>query len=452
MQLLQRAKQFLIRDIWTEDVANFAWWHRALVLVLRALALAVRGISRHDLSIWASSLTYITLISLVPFFALVIGLGTQLGVPDKALDSLSESLQEAQFTFLQEALESFKQMDLNALGIISVIVLLWAMVKVLTRVERAFNEVWGVERGRSLARRLSNYISVAVLAPLLVLGGMTLTASMMSSAMVQKIEDVPAAGTLLQAVIGFTPYAANFLALTLLYWLMPNTRVRLSSAFVGAVFAAFLWQVAQKIFFNAQVGISSMGIVYGAFAALPIFLIWVYFSWLIALLGAEICYSVQHAGSYSFERLDHGISPASLEKSALRIAVLLAHRFETGKGAAEADDIAVALGIPARLTNQLLGRLAQRNIVAVLDSGGYQMADSPRRVTASDVVLSLRSDGAALPPRGDVPPGATAEVDEVMGNAIAELDKPLVDLLPVSPADSPDPHPEWPRPSRPSPQ
>ena len=106
MQLISHAKRFLTRDIWIADVAHYTWWHRSLVLVLRALALAIRGITRHDLSIWASSLTYITLISLVPFFALVIGLGTQLGVPDKALDSLSEQLQEAQFTFLQEALES----------------------------------------------------------------------------------------------------------------------------------------------------------------------------------------------------------------------------------------------------------------------------------------------------------------------------------------------------------
>ncbi len=434
MQLISQARRFLTRDIWTADVADYAWWHRSLVLVLRALALAVRGIRRHDLSIWASSLTYITLISLVPFFALVIGLGTQLGVPDKALDSLSEQLQEAQFTFLQEALESFKKMDLKALGIISVIVLLWAMVKVLTRVEKAFNEVWGVERGRSLGRRLSNYISVAVVAPLLVLAAMTLTASTMSSTMVERLEDLPATSWILQTAIRLTPYAANFLALTLLYWLMPNTRVKVRSALVGAVFAAILWQIAQKLFFGAQVGISSLGIVYGAFAALPIFLIWVYFSWLIALLGAEICYSVQHAGSYSFERLDHGISPASLEKAALRIAVLLAHRFETGKGAIEADDISVALGVPARLTNQLLGRLAQRNIVAVLESGGYQMSGSPRRVTAADVVLAIRSEGTALPARGDEPAGAAAQVDEVVGKALGELNRPLVDLLPNSPS------------------
>ncbi len=431
MGLLRRAKRFVVRDIWTADVGKYAWWHRALVLTLRALALAVRGITRHDLSIWASSLTYITMISLVPFLALVIGLGTQLGVPDKALDSLSEQLQESQFTFLQDALDSFKKMDLKALGIIAVIVLLWAMVKVLTRIERAFNSVWGVDRGRSLARRLSNYISVAVIAPLLVLGGMTLTATMDSHAMVQKIENMPGAGWLLETVIRFAPYALNFIALTLLYWLMPNTKVKPGSAFVGAIFAGLLWQVAQKIFIASQVGISSMGLVYGAFAALPIFLIWVYFSWLIALLGAEICYSVQHAGSYSYERLDHGISPASLEKTALRIAVLLAHRFETGKGAMPADDIASTLGVPARMTNQLLSRLAQRKIAAVLESGGYQMSDSPRRVTAADVVLSIRSDGAALPPRGDVPPGAIASVEEVMGNSLAELDKPLVDLLPA---------------------
>lgn len=430
MQLLQRAKRLVTRDIWVADVSKYTWWHRSLVLVLRALALAIRGVTRHDLSIWASSLTYITLISLVPFLALVVGLGTQLGVPDKALDSFSEQLQESQFTFLQDALESFKKMDLKALGIIAVIVLLWAMVKVMTRIERAFNEVWGVERGRSLARRLSNYISVAVIAPLLVLGAMTLTASMMSSAVAERVESIPAGGWLLETAIRILPYASNFIALTLLYWLMPNTKVNLLSAFVGAVFAAVLWQVAQKVFFSAQVGISSMGLVYGAFAALPIFLMWVYFSWMIALLGAEISYSVQHAGAYSYERLDAGISPASLEKTALRIAVLLADRFETGKGPVEADDIAKSLGVPARLTNQLLGRLDKRGIVAVLESGGYQMADSPRRVTAKDVILSMRSDGAALPPRGDVPPGATGRIDDLIGSAAEELEKPLVELLP----------------------
>lgn len=430
MQLFQRAKRLVTRDIWIADTADYSWWHRAGVLALRALALAVQGVTRHDLSIWASSLTYITMISLVPFLALVIGLGTQLGVPDKALDGVSEQLQEAQFTFLQEALESFKKMDLKALGIIAIIVLLWAMVKVLTRIERAFNSVWGVDRGRGLARRLSNYISVAVLAPLLVLGGMTLTATMGTHAMVQKIENLPGAGWVLDTAIRFVPYALNFVALTLLYWLMPNTKVKLTSAFVGAIFAGLFWQIAQRIFIASQVGISSLGLVYGAFAALPIFLIWVYFSWLIALLGAEICYSVQHASAYSYERLDKGISPAALEKAALRIALLLADRFETGKGAIEADDISSALGIPARLTNQLLSRLSQHKIAAILENGGYQMSQSPRRVTAADVVLSLRSDGAVLPSRGDEPPGATGAVDDVMSKALAEMGKPLADLLP----------------------
>jgi membrane protein len=438
MNLIARVRTYLTRDIWTADLADCPRPRRVLTQILRAVFLAARGIERHKLSIWAASLTYITLISVVPFLALVIGLGTQLGVPDKALDSLTDQLPEAQLEFLTTTLESFKKMDLKAIGIVAVCVLLWAMVKVLTRVEDAFNHVWGVERGRSLARRITNYVFVAVVAPLLLLSAMTLTASLMSSAVVKHVEDLPGGGWFLDALIGLTPYLATFVALALLYWLMPNTKVRIGSAVVGAVTAAILWQLTQRLYFHAQVGISSLGLVYGAFAALPILLLWIHVSWLIALLGAEISYGVQHAGAYASERLDATLSPASAEKTALRITVYLAHRFESGEGAAESDEISVALGIPARLTNRLLTLLAQVKIVASLEGGGFQMAGSPRRITARDVVLALRSEGEALPVRADVPPGTVKRLDALSANAAKALDRPLAELLPAD-DDAPPP-------------
>ena len=429
MSLLADLRQYLYRDIWMEDLRDRSPQRRLLPWILRAIVLAARGIGRHRVSMWASSLTYITLISVVPFAALMIGVGASLGVPAKAVGSLTDPLPAEQAKFLTDMAESFQNMDMKALGVVAVLMLLYAIVKALSQVENAFNEIWGVERGRGFVRRVANYLSVAVVAPLFVFAGMALTASLMSSAVVQQVEALPVAGWAFDLLLFLAPFLAVWIALTVLYWFMPNTKVKFTSALVGALVAAILWQLAQTLYFGTQVGISQLGVVYGAFAAIPVFLIWVFVSWMIVLIGTEICYGTQHAAGYAFERIDTEPSSDALERTALRIAALLADRLDRGDAPPDADAVALALGVPARLVSRLLGAMAAAGLVSVLEGGGCQIGRSPDRMTVADVVDGIRGQGSSIPLRADTPEGAAERIDALSDKAREALSVPLRSLL-----------------------
>lgn len=419
-----RIARFLTRDIWTADIDALPIPRRWLVTMSRALVLACRGLLRHRLGFWASALTYTTLISVVPFVALVAGLGAKMGVPGDLVEKFTHEIPDAQRSVVEDAAATFEAMDLKALGVVALLILLYAAVKALIAIEKAFNDIWGVERGRSLGRRVANYVSIAVVGPLLVLVAMVLTGSLMSSAFVAEIGTWPFAGWLLDLLFRFLPYFSVWVALLLLYLLMPNTRVKLTSALIGAVVAGILWLVVQKTYFRVQVGISRQGVVYGAFAAIPIFLIWCYVSWMIVLFGTELCYAAQNVRSFGFERGENSLSQVSFERTALRLALVLARRFEDGEGPVRSEALAGRLRVPARLVNRILALLRAGKIVTEVEGGGFQVARPPRRITAEDVVLALRRSGEEIAPAKIDP-----AIEEVTEASLAALRKPLSEMI-----------------------
>ncbi len=426
---IRRLWRFLREDIWRLDLGGLSRPRRAGVHVLRALVLAVHGAGTNRASVWAASLTYISLMSIIPFVALAAGLGARLGVPGKAVDALTGQIPPEQLKVLEEAAAAFEKADLKAIGVVAIVMLLYAMVKALTSIEKALNGVWGAERGRSFARRVSNYVSVAVVAPLLIFAAMATTAGLMSSRFMAAVRGLPVAGSLLDSALSAAPYVFAWLALTLLYFLMPNTRVRFTCAAAGAIVAGILWQVVQRLHFGAQREVAGLGVAYGAFAAVPMFLLWLYFSWMIVLLGAEIGYGLQHARTFALGRGFGEPSPGTKERSALRLALLLAENFTAGRGGLDTDEAAEALGIPERLARRLLDTLEHAGVAVALEGGGWQPARPPSAITAAEVVNAVRNAGAALPaPSG---PGAPPEegLTALAGRVDAALAVPLSDLL-----------------------
>ncbi|MHC4471906.1 MAG: YhjD/YihY/BrkB family envelope integrity protein [Planctomycetota bacterium] len=414
--VLRKARAYLSGGIWETDLSALSPLKRLLVYLARAVVLALGGMSRNRVSIWAASLTYVTLISVIPFVALAAGVSSWFGVPGKGVERIKAEIPEAQREILDNIVSQFQATDLKALGVVSVLLLLYAMVKALTGIEKAFNAIWGVERGRSLGRRISNYVTVAVVGPLLAMAAISLTAT-------------AGVGAAHQSIHAVLPYVSIGVLLALLYWLMPNTRVRLPAALLGAVLAAALWMLAMKTYVGVQVGLSKYDPFYGAYAAIPAFLVWVYVSWLVVLFGTELCYAAQHVRSYGFERGEAEPSQVSVERSGLRITLLLASRFEGGGDPLDADEVAEQLGLPARFANRVLGQLVESGIVGELEAGGYQIGKSPRVLTAADVVSALRSSGEALESRRDFPEGAHGSIERLTESSLRPLRVPIAELL-----------------------
>ena len=426
MRLLRRLKEFFTVGIWNRELRSSPVPVRAVFYLLRAVALVVRGLTSHRLSVWASSLTYFTLISVVPFLALIVGVGARLGVPGKIVDRFVADIPDQYVSLVTDAAQAFENIDFRTVGLVSLVLLVYAAVKVLLRIESAFNEVWGVERTRGTLRRLGIYAAVVIFAPALLFAGMVLTATILSSDFMLWVMKWSWARSFQTLVVRFLPLLSTWIALTLLYWLVPYTKVKLRAALVGALLGAFLSQVAQQIFFQAGIGLARLGVVYGAFAAIPIFLAWVYFNWVLIMLGVEITYGAQHAREWfrGGEEEEPETGPRA-QDIALRVALWLG----TTPGGHDVDAIASALGVPARLVNRLLGILADEGVLATEpESEIYRLAREPGDILAEAVLTPFRAESDLSGVGPDEPAAIPSVVRALRERARAPYQITLADL------------------------
>ncbi len=242
----------------------------------------------HQAPLRASALTYTTLLSLVPFLAIAFsvlkGLGVQNALEPLLLQVAGESSRET----VSQIIGYVNNTNVKSLGVVGLLFLLVTVVSLLSTIEDAFNNIWGVLETRSLQRRFSDYLSVVVVGPLLLMVAMSMTSSLQSQWLVQWLVRNTLLGEAILLPFRLVPYLSVWVAMTFLYSYIPNARVRFRSAVLGGVVAGTIWQVTQWGYFHFQVGVANYNAIYGALAALPIFLVWIYTSWLIVLFGLEL--------------------------------------------------------------------------------------------------------------------------------------------------------------------
>ena len=362
--------------------------------LIRVGHLLFRGYADDDLTIHASSLTFVTLTSLVPIlavgFALVKGFG--FGADQLATVGQMEWFLQmpAQWQeFVQKVLDIVNTTNFAALGWIGLAFFVLTAVLLLANVEKSFNRVWGVDKNRSLLRQIANYTSVLVLVPVLIGLAGALKAQV---AINRKILDVDvnawaqnlASFGILWLVIGF------------LYVFVPNTRVRLRSALVSSLLTTVVFLGWMQMFTVMQVGVVNYGRIYGAFAAVPVFLFWMYVTWVILLLGAEFTFALQNSDTYQME------SAADFASMRMRILVALmvlrraGQAMATGKGLFDTADFARSNKAPIRLINAVVATLAGEGYLTQVASrdAGYVLMRAPDSIRLNDLVAGLIRDGA----------------------------------------------------------
>ncbi len=381
--------------------------------IIRVGHLLFRGYADDDLTIHASSLTFVTLTSLVPIlavgFALVKGFGF-------GADQLATVEQMAWFQqmpaqwqeFVQKILDIVNTTNFAALGWIGLAFFVLTAVLLLANVEKSFNRVWGVDKNRSLLRQIANYTSVLVLVPVLIGVAGALKAQV---AINRKVLDVDvnawaqnlASFGILWLVIGF------------LYVFVPNTRVRLRSAFVSSLLTTVVFLGWMQMFTVMQVGVVNYNRIYGAFAAVPVFMLWMYVTWVILLLGAEFTFALQNSDTYQLE------SAADTASMRSRILVALMVLRQAGRAMAGERDLFDAAAFarqvkaPIRLINSVVAVLAKKGYLAQIASrdAGYVLMRAPETVRIRDLVAELMHEG-----------GGHAEIEGVL-----MLDAPLKETM-----------------------
>jgi membrane protein len=372
---------------------------------LRVFVLTLRKFNSDSCSLRASALTFYTLLSIVPVVAMGFGVAKGFGYEDMLRDQLMQRFagQEEVFAiiigFAHTLLENTRGGTVAGIG---VVVLLWTVIKVLYHIEVSFNEIWEIKRPRSLKRRLSNYISFMVVGPILLIASGSITVFINSHILLvtERVALLSFLGPFTFLLLKLVPYILIWAILTFAYIIMPNTKVSFKSALLSAIIAGTCYQFAQWGYIHFQVGIARYNAIYGSFAALPLFLIWLEISWLIVLFGAEISYAHQNVDKYEFEHDCMKASPYLRKLLALQVTHLLVKKFSKGKGKGvlNAEGICTALSFPFPLVHQILDELMEIGIIIEVKS---ENEDDPDFQIAMDInELSVNYVMDALGKRG----------------------------------------------------
>jgi membrane protein len=395
---------FLKTGIWRVRIQNYKGFKRFSLRYLRIVLIAGEQFLRDKCMLWASSLTYYSLLSIVPVialgFAVAKGFGLQKYLEKLVLEQFAGQEQVATqvLSFSRNLLENTSGGVIAGVG---AIFLIWTVFQLLGNAEQAFNTIWELKRGRSLGRRLSDYLSIMLVSPLFIVSS--------SSAMVllaTQINDLLARlGLTLFApaitlVLGIIPYFLIWLLLTFIYVFLPNTRVKLMSGLVGGILAGTIFVLVQWLYINFQLGMSSYNAIYGSFAAVPLFLIWMYISWIIVLVGIEIVYAHQNQETYLYEHVVDRISHSFRMLLSLQIAHLLVKNFRDGGHPVRISHICATLEIPRRLVREILDALRDADLALEIPIEGtnrksYQPAKDIDLFTISHVVEALENAGVS---------------------------------------------------------
>lgn len=426
---LDRTVQFVSGDIWRTRLADAPFWKRFYLRLLRILVLSVRGFKEDAGMLRASSLTFYTLLSIVPVAAMAFGIAKGFGFQKVLETQLYENFPGQEevigqvVRFAQSLLETTQGGVVAGIGLV---LLFWAVIKVLSNIENAFNTIWGVHQPRSTVRKFSDYLSIMLISPLLVFlqSSATVFITTQVSQIAEKISLIGYFSPLITLSFKLIPYGIVWVLFTMIYLVMPNTRVAFPSALTAGVIAGTGYQLFQWAYIALQVGAARYNAIYGSFAALPLFLVWLQTSWAIVLFGAEISFATQHASDHEFETDTRKASPGLRKLIALQIVRLVVDKFIAGAAPLSAAAVAADISRPPRLTERVLNELVESGI---LNEVRLAEGDVPTYVPARDVdQFTLSYILEALEARGvNELPLPEGPAHQALSNALAQLRESL---------------------------
>jgi membrane protein len=425
--------QFLTTDIWRMRLRDLSRSRYFLIKILRICILSVRGLVEDKCQLRASALTFYTLLSVVPVCAMLFGISKGFGFQKILQKQLMERLQGQGevvtriIDYSNALLENTKGGMMAGIG---VLVLFWAIVKILGNIEKSLNDIWGIKKGRPFLRKLTDYLSIMLIAPVLFIMSSGLTVLMVSQAetLIQKIALLGPIAPAIFFLLRLLRYGTIWILFSFMYIFMPNRKVNFASGVIAGFIASAIFQVFQWGYIAFQVGVAKYNAIYGSFAALPLFLIWLQFSWLIVLFGAEISFAYQNVDTFEFEPDSLKVSYAFKRLLGLRIVHLLVKHFSDGDTSWNETKISHTLHIPIRLVRQILYELVGSGLVSQIkvDENGsvaFQPGRNPDGMTIKHVIDLMEWHGS-----NDIPVAQSEELKR-----LAQSLKSFDDLIETSP-------------------
>ena len=412
MTSIARISRFLREGMWEATLKNLPDGQALPLRCLRVLILALQGFIKNNCQRTASVLTYFSILNAVPLVAVAFAIAKGFGLDQMVENQIIVMAEKAQWqsditnqilTFARSLLEQAKGGLIAGMG---VILLFWTVITILGKIEDSFNEIWGTRKPRTLVRKLTDYIAIMAFAPVLlaISGSVTIVVASRLKDVIREYSSLGEISTVIFFVAALLPYVFIWVLLTMLYIVMPNTKVPIRSAVVWGVVAGTLYQLVQWVYIKFQIGVASYGAIYGSFAALPLFLGWLQMSWMIVLFGSELASAGRHYETFGFQPDYTRISTATKKELMLRIYHLLVRKFSLGEAPLSTDEISNTLEIPIRLAEAILLDLINTGLVVeVIKEGSNDIAFQPGKsiesVTIKDVFDAYEQSGKTPPAR-----------------------------------------------------
>jgi membrane protein len=371
-------------------------WHERLLAIARYVYALLRDFAQGELSLRAMSLVYTTMLAIVPLlafiFAVLKGLGFHRELEPLILEFLTPIGAERAAELTSSIIGFVDNISGSLLGFLSVGLLLFTALSMAQKVEASFNFVWRVDRPRSFAQRFTDYLSIMVGAPFLMLLVMGLIAAVSSTTLAGQLRAIDPIGAWLERLGDFTPYFFVIAAFSGLYMFIPNTRVNFRPALAGGVFAGITWVAGGQLFTEFVVSASTYTAIYAGFAILFFLMLWMYLSWLVLLLGAQLSFYFQ-----SPEYLRHGqrtpvMSNGLRERLALSTMLLVGRDFEAPSHGWRPESLAAQMRVPRHFLEPVIGALKEEGLLAETLEQRLMPARDPRRITLAEVLGAVRSE------------------------------------------------------------
>lgn len=356
--------RFLTYDIWRITEGEVTKTKFSLYNIIKAGYISITSFIKDRLMNKASALTYSTLLAIVPILAILFAIARGFGFSNLMETQFRSNFggnsetTEAILNFVNSYIEHTKSGVFIGVGLV---MLLWTVLNLISNIELTFNRIWQVKKERSVYRKITDYFSMLLLMPILIVVSSGL--SIFMTTILQKMEDFVLLAPILKFLIRLIPFVLIWLMFTGLYIFMPNTKVKFKYAVIAGIIAGSAYQAFQFLYINSQLWVSGYNAIYGSFAALPLFLLWLQISWTICLFGAQLTYAGQNINNFSFNKDTQHVSRRYRDFICILIMSVIAKRFERNEEPYTAEQISSEHHIPIRLTNQVLFQLQEISLI-----------------------------------------------------------------------------------------
>jgi membrane protein len=394
---------FIKEDIWLLHEQKLPLFKAAFIKSLKIVLLSVQGFSRDQCPLRASALTLYSILSIVPVIALLFGIAKGFGFENILEQRLIEQAPDQDtlvpqlISFAQNLLDSTKGEVVAGIGIV---VLFWTIINMIDSIEESFNYIWKIGRGRSISRKFSDYLSLMLLAPVLLIASGSITVFLDTKiAWLISVIELPEFGVwLVVKALSLSPLALMIGLFSFTFIFMPNHKINYRAGIIAGVVTGIMYYLLQGAYLSLQIGVSKYNAIYGSFAAIPLFIVWLQIGWMIILFGCEVAFFLQNYENYQNNNRFSDLSFSLKKVIALQITHLIVTNFLQLNNPLNATEIATKLVIPIAIIQPVLSILITSHIIVEFknqdeDDEVYQPAVDINILTIAYVINALEQCG-----------------------------------------------------------